>query len=168
MHSRIYALKLIESPTQATNDFEVFDEDTLDFDSYSSFADYVRTCEKEYWKEDIEWLTDFAKFEYLEVNDQYVLKIDLNALETFLKKRYDNLLNLVKTMTFESFSEKFDLYQIEMACEDKYGFHIVEVGGGYPSVDTLDEFLHYIYRYMKRENKQTLYYQLQSVLDYHS
>lgn len=168
MHSRIYALKPIESPTQATNDFEVFEENTLDFDSYSSFADYVRTCEKECWKEDIEWLTAFTKFEYLEVNGQYVLKIDLNALETLLKKRYDELVNLFKTMTFESFAKGFDLYHIEMACEDKYGFHIVELVEGYPSVDTLDDFLHYIYRYMKNEEKQTLYYQLQGVLDYHS
>lgn len=166
MHSRIFSLREISCLENALPDYEEFDEDTLDFETYSYFGvDYVSKIEKDKWDEEIDWLIDFlgasAKINY---KGEICFVLTKKNIEYFFLDRLNALRDKVEEISLDEFCDCYSTYSIKRLIDDEDGFHIC-VNNRYER--TLMERLREIYTDMVRNHKDKALYQVLGILDYH-
>lgn len=161
MHSNIYGLVRLQKPKAI--EVEPFNENSIEYDDVSYFANYFKDNENDFEKE-VEWLTKFINLDQEDIikdNGVIILRLTKNKVEEYLKKKYDHFINKVHNLIFDEFVG--DVYSLEESIEDKFGFHIYEDN---QSMYNLDEFMRCLYRWTLKQ-EDTVYYQVNGILDYH-
>jgi hypothetical protein len=160
MHSNIYGLITLNSPKAI--EVEAFNENSIEYEDVSYFADYFKNSESDL-KDDVKWLTKFLNLSEEEVindNGVFIIKLTKERVKEFLEKQYDKFMNYVDSLDFEKFVG--DAYTLKEYVEDQFGFHIYNDRSMY----NLDEFMRDLYRWHFKDT-DTLYFQVNGVLDYH-
>lgn len=164
MHSRVFAIV-------GCQEAEIFERDENEvYDHMEHIADYVKDTELfESWQ----WLIKscYGKVIKGECKDhKYFIKINFKELKNYFSDKLDKLRNMLDDMNVDEFADSWSMKCYEFECEqnDKFGFYVFDTCEQYFSVDTIDEWLKYVYTHMKRSNKTTVKYQVLKAYDYHS
>lgn len=161
MHSNIYGLVKIQEPKAI--EVEPFNENSIEYDRVSHFADYFKDSE-DTLENDVKWLANFIKLSEEDIifdNGVCILRLTKNKVKEYLERRYNAFMEYVDTLNLEKFIN--DDYTLKTYVEEEYGFHIYEDDGIY----TLDEFMRCLYRWSFKTT-DTIYFQINGIVDYHS
>lgn len=151
MHSRLYQVS--DQPIDK-------EELTHEYDYYDGFvgqvADYISERDEEKIKADIDWLGGQAG---INVNSDKRTFVITSKTEYFSKKydKFKEVLEKLSTFTLEDFvspNNWLDFYNLENACEEKYGFYVDDCGW-----TTLDSWV--------RNAEENKTYHIGSTFDYH-
>ena len=152
MHSRIFQVSL--DPIEKAN--YITESDYYDHWFTNSIADYVSDdCDRE---EDIKWLKDCVDGISFgsDNNGEYFI---VESKETYFEKKFiafKEALDKISKCTLSDFSQGiFELYQLNISYEDKYGFYIDADG----ELMTFDTFI--------RDCVESEKYYLGGTCDYH-
>ena len=161
MHSNIYGLVKIQEPKAI--EVEPFNENSIEYDDVSYFADYFKDNENNF-EEEVKWLTNFLNLDQEDIikdNGIIILRFTKNKVEEYLQSKYDHFMEKVENLTLEQFIT--DTYSLKESIEDEFGFHIYQDN---QSMYNLDDFMRDLYRWTL--NKQdVVYFQINGILDYH-
>ena len=173
MHSNIYGLRLVDDKTP--NQYKVVNEENLDYDMVSHFADYFRDYSKSQWWEELQWLHNCYEFIDITMKDgEYYITIKMEDLKFYLEDKLDNLKKFLEEMTYEKWlNDYLAQYEAQQKIEQTGGFHIITTTGVKEdeslwgaSEYTLDDWLYTMYRYYNKTHT-TLTFRVEGVLDYH-
>ena len=156
MHSRIFQLST--SPVNADN--YIAEEDYYDHWFTHQIADYVDDdCNRE---EDIQWLKAYSDGYDIDQDNTGNYTLVVNSKEKYFKHSYEKFIRELENIgrpTLEQFSKRIDLWNLNDACEDKYGFYVEYYDDCGHDLMTLDAFI-------RRCDICATYY-LGGVVDYH-
>ena len=161
MHSNIYGLVKLQEPKAI--EVEPFNENSIEFDDVSYFADYFKDSENDFESE-VKWLTDFLDLDQEDIikdNGVIILKLTKNKVKDYLQRKYDRFTEKVEYLTLDDFIN--DPYTLKECVEDEYGFHIYQDN---ESMFNLDDFMRSLYRWTLRK-QDVVYFQVNGILDYH-
>ena len=157
MHSRIFQI----STKPIGEDDYITESDYYDHWFTHQIADYVSDDSNR--DEDIDWLKEYSNgFDiFRDNNGNYTIIV--NNKEKYFENAYDRFLRELDRIgrpTLEQFSQRIDLWSLNDACEDKYGFYVeyCDDDNGHDLI-TLDDFI-------RRCDACTTYY-LGGTIDYH-
>ena len=160
MHSNIYGLVKLQEPKAI--EVEPFNEDSIDFEDVSYFADYFKNNDNDFDAE-VKWLTDFLKLDKEDIikdNGETIIRLTKTKVKEYLERQYERFMNKVEDLDLDGFIK--DSYSLRDMIDDVFSFHICVDG----CLDTLDEFMRDLYRWTLKD-KDVVYYQVNGILDYH-
>lgn len=152
MHSRIFQIS--EAPINKGE--YICDSDYYDHWFTNSIADYVSDdCDRD---ADIEWLSECTEG-LVFGEDKYGKHFIVEDREEYFRKSFEDFkraLNNIGEPTLSWFSRGMDLWYLNNAFEDKYGFY-VDING---DLTTFDSF-------MRRYTTNGAQYYIGATIDYH-
>lgn len=159
MHSTIFGLELVDA--LQPQELDVFNEDTLEFEDVSSFADYIANFEDDQVIDnEMNYFVNFLKCETVKIDGKHIIKLTKEVVGNYLEKKLDALKECVETLDLKKFAN--DPYELIECVNDNFGYHIYNDHCLY----TLDEFMKVAYRFYLRE-REVVYFQITGCIDYH-
>ena len=171
MHSNIYGLRLVDDKTP--NQYPTVNEQNVDYDMVSHFADYIRDCSKTEWWEELQRLHNCYEFIDISMKDgEYYITIKMEDLKFHLEDELDRLRKFLDEVSYKDWlTDSLTRYTAQQKIEETGGFHILDTTGCddelYNASDyTLSDWLYTIYRLYHKTHK-ILTFRVEGVLDYH-